>query len=305
MSYRQILITKPAKLSAENQQLLVECEGNENKIPIEDICVIFIESREVLISSYCMSTLAKAGVVIHFSDQNHLPVCVNIPLNVHYRPYEVFQLQKEQTKQVKSYVAEMLLKAKIANQYNVAKYCRGNDRALLLLKQYEEQLVGNDFENREGTAAKVFFNALYGSDFLRFEDDVINSVQNYGYGVLRSAIAQSLTKYGFSLYIGVNHVGMTNALNLVYDFIEPYRSLVDYYCFQNLETFSDQLTPLIKKEIVYLLNTSVSVENKTVTVQYSIDMLVRSYLRLLEVGDATLKLPKIEKIDFNKIYESI
>lgn len=305
MSYRQILITKPASLHFQQGQLVVECEGNQNHVPVDDISVVMIESQQVQITSYCISELSKAGVVIHFCDVSHIPVTMSIPQNKHYRPYEVFQLQNGQTEGLKAYLTEQLLKSKIKNQIDIAKYCNASEESLFLLKSYYSDLKGNDLENREGTAAKVFFNVLYGKEFLRFSDDIVNKIQNYGYGVLRSTIAQSLSAYGFTLFLGVNHRGKTNALNLVYDLIEPYRPIIDYYCYENLETFNDDLTPQIKKEIVYLLNSTVIVENKQVTLQYSVDMLVRSYLRILEVGEVKLSLPLLPKIDFDKLYEPL
>lgn len=305
MSYRQVLITKPASIHFQNCQLVVECDGNQNQIPVEDIGIIMIESQQVQITSYCISELSKAGVVVHFCDASHIPIAMTIPQNKHYRPYEIFQWQQAQSDQLKAHITEQLLKAKIKNQYTVAMYCNVREESIQLLAEYEQALKGNDFENREGTAAKVFFNALYGKEFIRFNDDIVNSIQNYGYGVLRSAISQSLSAYGFTLFIGVNHKGKTNALNLVYDIIEPYRPIIDYYCYENLETFSATITPQIKKEIVYLLNSTVIVDNKQVTLQYSIDMLVRSYLRILEVGEVKLSLPTFPKIDFDKLYEPL
>ena len=44
-----------------------------------------------------------------------------------------------------------------------------------------------DSTNREGHAAKVYFNALFGMSFTRSADTPVNAALNYGYSIILSA----------------------------------------------------------------------------------------------------------------------
>ena len=94
-------------------------------------------------------------------------------------------------------------------------------------------------------------------------------------------------------------------MNLTYDFIEPFRALVDYYIYQNKTTLTDELNVQTKKELVNLLNIKVKVNEMIVTVQYAIELLCKSYLRMLEYGDEDLDLPEIIETNFLKENESV
>lgn len=50
-----------------------------------------------------------------------------------------------------------------------------------LLNEYIGQVELADASNREGHAAKVYFNALFGMDFTRSADIPVNAALNYGY----------------------------------------------------------------------------------------------------------------------------
>lgn len=305
MSYRQVLIAKKAELSTKDNQLVVKQSEHENKIPLADISILVVESCEVRFTANLMASLSSFGIVTLFCDEYHMPNTYTMPLNKHYRPYDVFQLQIKQTETDKSVFAEALIKGKIRNQTHVMRYCRRDNSAVELMKKYEIEVKGNDESNREGTAAKVFFNALYGDGFTRFDDDFENAVMNYGYAILRSSISRVLMSFGFTLFIGVNHIGKTNPLNLTYDMIEPFRPIIDYYLFNNRHRIDQKLNLSVRKELIHLLNAPVIIKKRQYTLQYAIELLIKSYLRFLEEGVVDFHIPEIKKIDFDMYYESI
>lgn len=305
MSYRQILINCECHLKFKDNQLVVVRNNIETQIAIEDIYIVVIENDSVTFTSVLIHELSKRNIVVLFCGSNHMPICMTLPQGQHYRPYDVFLMQQNQSQVQKNFVSETLLKSKIKNQLKVLEICNKNKESIQKMHRYYDEIVGIDELNREGTAAKVYFNALFGIDFKRFENDDINATLNYGYGVLRSAVARSLSTYGFTLYIGVHHVGKENPLNLVYDIIEPFRPVVDYYIAKNFNVYDKLLSVPIRKEIVHLLNAKVKVNEKEFTVQNAIDLLVKSYLRFLENGIMELDCPEILEIDFDRLYEFI
>lgn len=307
MSFRQLFLAKKYFLKYKQGSIIIEDEDKHiNKIPIEDLTVIVIDSNEILLTNAVICACAAKNVSIIIAGDNHMPQALISSINQHYRPFQVIQYQIAQTDTIKALAAEYFLKAKINNQIKVIELTNKDENVIKLLSQYENELEGNDEMNREGTAAKVFFNSLYGSDYIRFEKDGINMLQNYGYGVLRSSITRTINSYGLSAFIGVNHKSATNPFNLVYDIIEPFRAIVDYYIYKNLYMAIDNEIPIeARKELVNLLNASVEVKGKKQSVQNAIDLLVKSYLRYIEFGEVDFDLPKVIEIDFNKLNEFV
>ncbi len=305
MSYRQLLINCECYIKYKDKQLIICREKQENQVPIDDINIIVLENDQISITSMAISELAKRNVVLLFCGSNHMPITMTCPLGQHYRPYDVFMMQINQKDEQKFYMSEILLKAKVANQRRLLELLNKKEDTIQKMVSYEEEIIGIDELNREGTAAKVYFNSLFGTDFKRFDMDDINAMLNYGYGVFRSAVARSLATYGFTLYIGVHHCGKENPLNLVYDIIEPFRPIVDYYVAENYNYLEETLSVPMRKEIVYLLNVKVLVSGKEQTVQNAIDLLVKSYLRFLEFGDMNIEIPSLLEINFDLLYEHL
>ena len=305
MSFRQLLITSSAHLSVKDSKICVNRDDFENHIPFEDVAIVIIDGSDITMSNSFVSTCGKNGVTIMCCGDNHMPASITQPINEHYRPLQVIEYQIDLSGEQKQMLAELLLKQKIMNQRRVLEYTTENESALKLLDQYAKEIVGDDWINREGTAAKVFFNSLYGKEYIRFEDDIINKMQNYGYGVLRSSITRATNALGLCSYLGVNHKGKTNPFNLIYDLIEPFRPLIDYYIYQNLDLEEIELKTQLRKELVNILNANVFVNSKKVKVQYAIELLAKSYLRSIEYGEISLDLPNIKEISFNKLNESI
>lgn len=305
MSYRQILINCECHLKYKDKQLIVCRNGLENQIPLDDINIIVLENDQITLTSVLFNELSTRNIILLFCGSDHMPKAMTHPIGQHYRPYEVFLLQMGQSNEHKAFISEQLLKSKVSNQRRLLEILNKSEDSIALMKSYEKEIIGIDELNREGTAAKVHFNALFGTDFKRFDLDDVNSMLNYGYGVLRSAVARSLATYGFTLYIGVHHIGKENPLNLVYDLIEPFRPIVDYYVVENYKYLEETLSVAMRKEIVCLLNAKVEVSGKEYSVQNAIDVLVKSYLRFLENGEMELEVPKLLEINFDYLYEHL
>ena len=70
--------------------------------------------------------------------------------------------------------------------------------------------------------------------FNRRTEDPINSRLNYGYEVVRSAIARKLVATGFHPTFEMHHDSQLNAFNLADDLIEPYHAMVDLVAHDNI-----------------------------------------------------------------------
>ena len=91
--------------------------------------------------------------------------------------------------------------------------------------------------NREGHAAKVYCNELFGKKFVRLtkqETDVINDGLNYCYAIMRARMARIISGYGLNPLIGIFHKNEYNQFNLVDDLMEHFRQIVDVWVYHNL-----------------------------------------------------------------------
>lgn len=115
------------------------------------------------------------------------------------------------------------------------------------LKQMIAKVKLGDVENIEGQAARKYFTTLFGSDFRRDRDSGgINSLLNYGYIILRSAMARAVMGAGLHPTIGIHHKNYLNPMRLVDDLIEPFRAMVDLKVYGLNKQGKTELTSEIK-----------------------------------------------------------
>ncbi len=129
----------------------------------------------------------------------------------------------------------------------------------------------------EGAAGKKYFSCfgLLMPPFYQFEirdrmpaKDPFNALLNYAYGILYGKVEGALIKAGIDPYMGIFHRDEYNRPALVFDFIEYYRSWMDYVVFQLCreeaipeesferveETGAIRLMPLAKRILIQSVN---------------------------------------------------
>lgn len=293
MGYRQVIIKKADKLRLKDNQLVVINEEKENKVPLEDINFILIEDNQTVLTARLLAEISKYYIALIICDSKYEPASIMYSFNNHYKQLSVFQKQIQLSVELKEILWKQIITYKIANQIAVIEMTTQDETALNHLKEYISDIKPQDATNREGLAAKIYFRSVFGSEFIRFYNDAINASLNYGYTILKSAITRSLVSFGLNTFLGINHCSQTNNFNLCYDFIEPYRPLVDKYVYDNIENLSYPLSFESRKNILNILNKEVLIDNKHCTVQYSIDVLVKSYINSIEKNQNLLLLPSI------------
>ena len=154
-----------------------------------------------------------------------------------------------------------------------------------LLGSYLREIAWNDGTNREGHAAKVYFNALFGLDFTRTEDNVINAALNYGYSIILSAFTREVVMNGYITQLGIFHDNMFNQFNLASDLMEPFRVLVDRQVLtMPLEEFEHEE----KMQFVNILNQEVQIDGKVQYVNNAIKIYCKSIFDALNEDDSAL-----------------
>lgn len=293
MGYRQVVIRKCYKLRTKDNQLVIEKEKEIKKVPLEDINYILLEDNTCTITGKLISELGNFGICLITCDDKHEPSTIMYPYNHHYKQLEVLEQQLVITEILKEKLWQEIIKAKIKNQIITLERTTKDEKTIKKLYEYYDEVELHDKTNREGLAAKIYFRSLYGSEFIRFYDDAINAALNYAYTIIKSAITRLLAVYGINTYLGIKHKSKTNNFNLCYDLIEPYRAIIDEYIYEYKDSITYPLSSEFRTKLVNLLNKEIICENKKCTIEYSIELLVKSYIKSIKNNRVVLSFPKI------------
>lgn len=229
----------------------------------------------------------------YICDEKHLPCSVLLPINQHSRHAEVLGLQIQASEPFKKRCWQRLIQSKIQNQALCLKM-RGNFDAASKLTNFSHSVKSGDSSNVEATAARFYWGQLFGETFRRQSDQPISMALNYGYSVLRSAVARGLVARGLHTALGVHHKNNLNAFNLADDFVEPFRPIVDYFVAKNIDDEAVDITPELRAGLANLMHTQVSILGESLTVLRGIERIASSFVEAHRTGNpADMLLPQI------------
>lgn len=281
MSWRIVVITKVAKLDLQLGFLVVR--GEETiKIHLSEIGTLIIENTAVSLTASLLAELVKRKIKVIFCDEKRNPLSELVGYYGSHDTSNKIRKQIVWKQQTKEAVWTEIVTEKIRKQKELLEYL-GKEEAKLL-SSYLHEMTWNDTTNREAHAAKVYFNALFGMDFTRTADNVINAGLNYGYTVMLSAFNREIVANGYVTQLGLFHDNMFNPFNLASDLIEPFRILVDKEVLKmEFQEFGHEQ----KMQLVNVLNQEVVIDGKKQYVNNAIKIYCRSVFEALNVDDSS------------------
>lgn len=226
MSWRTVVITGCAKLDYKMDYLVVRKKDVTNRIHLSEISILLLESTAVSLTSMLLCELVKKKIKVIFCDESHNPHSELLPYYGSHDTSAKLRRQIVWDADIKTQVWTEIVTEKIRKQMQHLEK-RGYSAQAELLHRYVLELQFGDSTNREGHAAKVYFNALFGMEFSRSDDTVVNAALNYGYGILLACFNREIVAGGYITQLGLFHDNMFNPFNLASDFMEPFRILVD------------------------------------------------------------------------------
>lgn len=293
MGYRQVVIKKSEKMHFKDNQLIIEKDSDSYKVPLEDINYVLIEDQSTIITSRLLAEFGKNAISLIICDEKYEPTSILYPYNYHFKQLDIFSHQLELDQTIKNEFWDQIVKRKIENSIRVLEMTSKEEFPISKLNEYVNEVTEGDIKNREGLSAKIYFRSIFGSDFIRFYDDSINTALNYGYTIIASAIIRNLAVFGLNTYLGIHHNSKINNFNLAYDLLEPYRAIVDKFVYDNKDNIVYPLSFDFRRKLIDLLNKEVLHQNKKYTIEYSISLLIKSYIRSFTTGEINLDLPYI------------
>ncbi len=226
MAWRSVVINNPARLKLKHNALVVEQNTGTASVPMEDIAVLIIDHPQVTITSQLLSACADYQLAVITVDQAHTPNGILLSYLPHSRALKVMRQQLAMSLPQKKRLWQFIIKQKLLNQAYLLRRHKQKEFADRL-EQLASRVKSGDPDNYEAYGAQIYFTALFGRGFTRNNDILANGVLNYGYSIVRSAVARSLVGYGFLSAFGLHHCNEQNAFNLADDLMEPYRPIVD------------------------------------------------------------------------------
>lgn len=293
MLKRTLYFTTPARLSTRNGQLVIENHetGELRTIPIEDIGVVIIENQMTSVSTPALNALSNNNCAVVFCDEKHLPNAMLMNLNVNSVQAEVLRYQQDAGLPLKKNLWKQIIVAKIRNQSHLLDELGKNGS---VLKPYYANVKSGDADNREGIAAKLYWDKLFGSGFHRDKDGGgVNSMLNYGYTVLRAAMARSIMGSGLFPLFSLYHRNRYNAFPLADDLMEPYRPYVDNIVYLLLEQGVDDLNSQSKQSLLRVLFADTKFETMMRPLEIGLTLTSASLVKCLKGETKLLSYPEL------------
>lgn len=280
MSWRVVTITKRSKLDFKMGFLVVRNEEGEKRIHLDDISVLMCETTAISVTAYLLAEMVERKIKVIFCDNMHNPLAELMPMHGNYLSSGRIRAQISWTVEDKAKVWKNIVRAKIRQQANVLRKV-GDFGKFSQLMEYAEQVEPGDPTNREGHAAKVYFNTLFGADFYRDSEDVRNAVLNYGYSVLLACFNREISACGYLTQLGIWHDSAENSFNLGSDLVESFRPIIDYFAYRmDFKVFEKEE----KIKVLDLLNIKVGINNSEQYLNNAIGIYVRGVSTAMQDG---------------------
>ncbi len=300
MLKRTLFFGSPGRLFLERSLLAYESRGidgisEKRTFPPEDLGFIVMESLQLSVTTACLNALAKENIAVVVCDAAHMPSAMLQPFAGNMLAQRHTEAQLRATDALKARLWRQTVKAKITNQAECLKRLGFPDQRLRVLA---ESVKAGDVDNAEAVAARYYFQQLSGIEtFSRSRDgDPPNSALNYGYAILRAAVARALTGSGLLCVAGIHHSNQYNPFGLADDIMEPFRPFVDEMVFSSRDFFVEsELGKVQKAQLFQLLTADVilGAERRPLlnSISYTSASLVRCFLR----EESVIKYPEFVK----------
>ena len=297
MIKRTLYFGQAAYLSLRDGQLLVRLPAEECScsIPIEDIGVLILDHQQISITHGLMNALEVHKCALITCSASHMPSGLFLPLDAHSLQSERFQTQIEATLPLKKQLWQQTVRMKIQNQARVLEEIYAQPQANMLA--WVKQVRSGDPDNLEARAAAYYWANLFPSlpKFTRErEESAPNALLNYGYALLRAAVARSLVSVGLLPTLGIHHHNRYNAYCLADDIMEPYRPYVDKFVQEIYEReYPERLTKDIKHRLLTLMEQDVVIDGITHPLSIATSLTASSLVRCFEGSSKQIDYPAL------------
>lgn len=283
MSWRTVIISNQAKLDYKMGYLVVR--GFETKkVLIDEIAILLIENPAVSLTGCLIEALSEKKVKVIFCDRKRNPISELVPHHGSHDSAAKIRTQITWTDDTKGQIWREIVSEKIRKQAQFLEEL-GKEQEAKLLQSYITQVELLDCTNREGHAAKVYFNAVFGMDFTRTANIPTNAALNYGYSMILSAFNREIAMNGYLTQLGIFHDNMFNHFNLACDLMEPFRIVIDrlVYSMKPMQFEKEE-----KHDLWNVFSEKVLIDGARQMLDHAIKIYTRSVFNAINDGDVSV-----------------
>lgn len=290
MITRTVVLGSPARVSCRLEQLVVETEDGERAtVPMEDIGVLILDHPQLVTSQAVWSACAAHNVAVVVCDAHHLPAATLTPLSGHILHSRTLAMQVAVSAPTRKRVWQAIVRAKVAAQAAVLETATESDHGL---RSLIARVRSGDPENIEAQAARIYWVQLFGPDFRRREGaHAINGPLNYGYAVLRAAVARAVVGAGLHPALGLHHHNQYDALCLADDLMEPLRPLIDRTVFEMGGDAAAALTGETKRRLLDSLTRTCTYSGRKLPVMVALHEYAAHVKQVMAGEERRLEIP--------------
>jgi CRISPR-associated protein Cas1 len=292
MAWKGLHLSRPSRLSVADAQIVVAQDEGEVRVALEDVAYVILDTAHATLSASLLSACMESGVAIIVTDARHMPSGLLLPFHSHHRQSGVANLQSSASEPLRKQCWRRIVVAKIENQ---ATHLGNQGRpAASVVRAMSKHVGSGDPDNVEARAARAYWSALFDNFTRDDQADLRNKLLNYGYAVMRAAIARALVAFGCLPALGVHHASITNAFNLADDFIEPYRPFVDAMAAELAKgrALEEEMKIDDRRALAGVLQREARLNGEKFTLLAASEKTVESFVRALEGASAALlRLP--------------
>ncbi len=288
---------EPAHLAVKLDQLLIQRHEADPRtaasVPCEDIGLVMVDHPQTTYSHAALTRLMEFGAAVVLCGRNHLPAGMLLPFSSHSEVVWRIDEQVSAAKPLRKQLWRQIVQAKVRAQANNLP-AESPTRAKLLALTRE--VKSGDPSNVEAQAAKIYWSAWLGSDkpFRRDPDgDGLNPLLNYGYAILRAAVARALVSAGLHPSLGIHHCNRANAFCLADDLVEPIRPLADARVRELFEWGKTELDQSVKAQLLQLLVAEVRTGEQTGPLMVGLHRMVSSLVQCYQGTEKRLVFPVV------------
>ncbi len=237
-----------------------------NRIPAEDIGLLIVDHRQTTYTHSALAVLAGAGASIVVCGDDHLPVGIMLPISSHTEQVWRVADQIDCKPVLRKQLWQAIVRAKIKAQAHALPDDAPTRPGLLAMAR---RVRSGDTGNLEAQAARTYWQALFPPTadwrFTRTPGSGSRIVQppnnllDYGYAILRAAVARALVGAGLMPVIGIQHSNRSNAFCLADDLVEPLRPMIDRRVKQLFDAGQHTLDQPTKAELLLVLTATVQI----------------------------------------------
>ena len=178
-------------------------------IHISEIDIILLETTDITLTTMLVKRLMDENLLVIFCDDKRLP---KARLEAYSGRHDSsLQLGKQLVwnPDIKAKTWTSIIHQKIINQGLFLERIGAKKKSETIFRLAEELQV-LDTTNREGHAARVYFNTLFGKSFTRKSENDINAALDDGYSLVMSMFARELVVAGCMTQLGLRHANQFN-----------------------------------------------------------------------------------------------